>query len=80
MREVTNIPLFSIVRLLPFALPKSICSCKAENVSVSGGQKIILVNMNGNISLNTYINEHEFSYHIYIYDLVLIAVCFNRSL
>ena len=35
VREVTNIPLFSIVRLLPFALPKSICS-KAENVSVVG--------------------------------------------
>ncbi|XP_056441143.1 uncharacterized protein LOC130378391 isoform X2 [Gadus chalcogrammus] len=40
------------VRLLPFALPKSICSCKAENVSVSGGQKIILVNMNGRYDLS----------------------------
>ncbi|KAK0148848.1 hypothetical protein N1851_010702 [Merluccius polli] len=40
------------VRLLPFALPKSICSCKAENVSVSGGQKIIFVNMNGRYDLS----------------------------
>jgi hypothetical protein len=39
---------------------------RAEKLSVSGGQKIIFVNMNGNISLNTYINEHEFSYLIYV--------------
>ncbi|KAI4830683.1 hypothetical protein KUCAC02_002299 [Chaenocephalus aceratus] len=41
-----------IVRLLPFALPRKICSCNADNVSLSGGQKVIFININGRYDLS----------------------------
>ncbi|XP_034081661.1 uncharacterized protein LOC117552397 [Gymnodraco acuticeps] len=40
------------VRLLPFALPRMICSCNADNVSLSGGQKVIFININGRYDLS----------------------------
>ncbi|CAL8254868.1 unnamed protein product [Arctogadus glacialis] len=59
------------VCLLPFTLPKSICSCKAENVSVSGGQKIILVNMNG---------RYDLSVPLLTYDMVAVSLDGNRKM
>lgn len=37
------------VRLLPFALPRKICSCHPEMLSVGAGQKIIFININGHM-------------------------------
>ncbi|KAL3044377.1 hypothetical protein OYC64_012794 [Pagothenia borchgrevinki] len=40
------------VRLLPFSLPRKTCSCNADNVSLSGGQKVIFININGRYDLS----------------------------
>lgn len=63
--------IFYIVRLLPFALPKKICSCDTENVSVSGGQKVILVNINGNLSFNISNSATTFSCLKCTFDLLV---------
>jgi len=52
--------IFYTVHLLPFALPKKICSCDAEHVSVSGGQKVIFININGKLSFHIYSSAQTF--------------------
>ncbi len=44
---------FFVDRLLPMALPNSICSCGGEKYSVSIGRSITVINMKGECSAHT---------------------------